>query len=127
MDECLKSCQRQIYKLPRLPAEIRITNYNPLFLMLWNMDMQFIEESTLANAQYVTGYMTKAEKSNMQNVWQEDQSVYSKLWSFGVRSLWSRECGYTRPLISFWEITCVVNLRPSNGLMCHSHTTGSAG
>ena len=98
MDECLKSCQRQIYKLPRLPAEIRINNYNPLLLMLWkaNVDIQFIGESTLAIAQYVTGYVTKAEKSNMQDVWQEvssHQSVYSKLWSFGVRSLRSRECG----------------------------------
>ena len=60
------------------------------------MDIQFIGESTLAIAQYVTGYVTKAEKSNMQDVWQEvssHQSVYSKLWSFGVRSLRSRECG----------------------------------
>ena len=63
MNECLKSCQRQINKLPRLPAEIRIYNYNPLLLMLWrvNMDIQFIGESTLAIAQYVTGYVTKAE------------------------------------------------------------------
>ena len=66
--------------------------------MLWkaNKDIQFIGESSLAIAQYVTGYVTKAEKSNMQDVWQEvssHQSVYSKLWSFGVRSLRSRECG----------------------------------
>ena len=98
MDECLKSSHRQMYRLPRSPQEIRINNYNPLLLMLWkaNMDIQFISESSLAVAQYVTGYVTKAEKSNMQEVWQEvssHQTVYSKLWSFGVRCLRSRECG----------------------------------
>ena len=97
MDECLKSSHRQMYKLPRSPQEIRINNYNPLLLMLWkaNMDLQFIGES-LAVAHYVTGYITKAEKSNMQDVWQEvssHRSVYSKLWSFGLRCLRSRECG----------------------------------
>ena len=60
------------------------------------MDIQFIGESSLAVAQYVTGYVTKAEKSNMQEIWQEvspHRTVYSKLWSFGVRCLHSRECG----------------------------------
>ncbi len=60
------------------------------------MDIQFIAESSLALAQYVTGYVTKAEKSNMQELWQEvssNKNVYSRLWSFGVRSLRSRECG----------------------------------
>ena len=60
------------------------------------MDIQFIGESSLAIAQYVTGYVTKAEKSNMQEVWEEvssHQTIYSKLWSFGVRCLRSRECG----------------------------------
>ena len=89
MEECVKGSQRQVYKLPRSPEEIRINNYNPLLLMLWkaNMDIQFIAESTLAIAQYVTGYVTKAEKSNMQDLWQQvssHQSIYSKLWSFGV-------------------------------------------
>ena len=97
VDECMKLSHRKMYKLPRSP-DIRINNYNPLLLLLWkaNMDLQFVGESTLAIAHYVTGYVTKAEKSNMQELWQEvssHNSVYSKLWSFGVRSLRSRECG----------------------------------
>ena len=47
-------------------------------------------------AHYVSGYVTKAEKSHLQDIWQEvsdTKSVYSKLWSFGIRSLRSRECG----------------------------------
>ena len=60
------------------------------------MDLQFLSESTLAIAQYVTGYVTKTKKSNMQELWQEvssHNSVCSKLWSFSVRSLRWRECG----------------------------------
>ena len=60
------------------------------------MDIQFVAESSLALAHYVTGYITKAEKGNMQDVWQQvnaNVSLYSKLWSYEVRSLRSRECG----------------------------------
>ena len=95
--DCLKA-KTKIYCLPRTTEETRVNDYNPLLLMLWkaNMDIQFVAESTLALAHYVTGYVTKAERSNMQELWQEigsNQTVYSKLWSFGVRSLRSRECG----------------------------------
>ena len=57
----------------RLPEEIRINNYNPLLLMLWkaNIDLQYIGESSLDIARYVTGYVTKAERSKMQDLWQE--------------------------------------------------------
>ena len=96
VEECLKS-RKKIYCLPRSVQECRVSDYNPL-LLLWkaNMDIQFTAESSLTLAHYVTGYVTKAEKSNMQDVWQEvnaNSSIYSKLWSFGIRSLRSRECG----------------------------------
>ena len=61
-----------------------------------NIDIQFVAESSLALAHYVSCYVTKAERSNMQEIWQEvseNKSVYSGLWSFGIRSLRSRECG----------------------------------
>ena len=97
VDNCLKA-KAKIYCLPRTKEETRVNDYNPLLLMLWkaNMDIQFVAESSLALAHYVTGYVTKAERSNMQELWQEigsNQTVYSKLWSFGLRSLRSRECG----------------------------------
>ena len=67
---------------------LRVNDYNPLLLMLWqtNIDIQFVAESSLALAHYVSGYVTKAERSNMQEMWQEvseNKSVYSRLWSFG--------------------------------------------
>ena len=97
VSESLKSRNR-IYELARTESEIRVNDYNPLLLMLWkaNIDVQFVSESSLALAHYVSGYVTKAEKSSMQEIWDqvsESKSVYSRLWSFGVRSLRSRECG----------------------------------
>ena len=44
----------------------------------------------------MSGYVTKAERSNMQEIWQEvsdNKNIYSRLWSFGIRSLRFRECG----------------------------------
>ena len=97
MEDILKSCQK-IYQLTCSDLEVRVNDYNPLILMLWkvNMDIQFVAESSLALAHYVSGYVTRAERSNMQGVWQkvsENHSIYGCLWSFGIRSLRSRECG----------------------------------
>ena len=62
--------------------------------MLWkaNMDIQFVAESSLALGHYVSDYVTKAERSNMQEV-SENHSIYGRLWSFGIHSLHSQECG----------------------------------
>ena len=97
VSDSLKS-RNKIYQLARTESEIRVNDYNPLLLMLWkaNIDVQFVAESSLALAHYVSGYVTKAEKSSMQEIWQdvsENKSIYSRLWSFGIRSLRSRECG----------------------------------
>ena len=84
--------------MPRSSAEVRINNYNPLLLLLWkaNMDIQYIAECSLALAYYVTSYVTKAEKSHIQDVWNEvgeKESIYKRLWSFGIWSMRSCECG----------------------------------
>ena len=97
VDDCLKS-NAKIYQLARGSNEVRVNDYNPLLLLLWkaNMDIQYIAESSLTLAHYVSGYVTKAEKSHMQDLWQEvgsNNNIYSKLFSFGVCSLRSRECG----------------------------------
>ena len=97
VQESLKS-RSKIYQLTRTESEVRVNDYNPLLLMLWkaNIDIQFIAESSLALAHYVSGYVTKAERSSMQEIWQEvsdTKSIYSRLWSFGIRSLHFRESG----------------------------------
>ena len=78
-------------------SEIRINHYNLLLLMLWKakIDVQFVGESSLALTHYVSGYVTKAMKSSMQEIWpkvSENKSIYGCLWSFLYRSLCSREC-----------------------------------
>ena len=54
----------RMYQLVWQESETRVNDYNPLFLMLWkaNIDIQFVAESLLALAHYVSGYITKAEK-----------------------------------------------------------------
>ena len=51
------------------------------------MDIQFIAEESLALAHYVTRHITKAERSNMQEMWDKvasKKSIYSRLFSFGI-------------------------------------------
>ena len=97
VEDSLKT-RKKIYELPRTESEVRVNDYNPLILLLWkaNIDIQFVSESSLALAHYVSGYVTKAERSNMQDIWREIQdskSIYSKLYKFGMKALSSRECG----------------------------------
>ena len=97
VEDSLKS-RSKVYHLRRAVGEERVNDYNPLLLYLWkaNLDLQYVADSSLALGHYVTAYVTKAEKSHMQELWEdisEQESLYKKLWSFGVRSLRSRECG----------------------------------
>ena len=97
VEEKLKKRQK-IYELKRSESDVRVNDYNPLILLLWqaNVDIQFVAESSLALSHYVTGYVTKAEKSSMQEKWQEigeSSSIYSRRWKFGIQALRSRECG----------------------------------
>ena len=97
VEESLK-IRNKIFQLARFELEVRVNDYNPLLLHVWNanIDIQFVAESSLALAHYVSGYVPKAERSNLQEIWQdvsENKSIYSRLWSFGVRSLRFRECG----------------------------------
>ena len=89
--------RQRIYELARSESEVRVNDYNPLLLLLRqaNIDIQFVAESFLALSHYVTGYITKVEKSSLQEVWQEfseSGSIYSRLWKFCMQSLRSREC-----------------------------------
>ena len=68
-------------------------------IYLWkgpNIDIQFVAEASLALAHYICQWLCyKAERSNMQEIWQEvsdNNSIYSCFWSFGIRSLRFRVC-----------------------------------
>ena len=56
----------------------------------------FITSMRAEEVEDVSGYVTKAERSNMQEIWDEvseNKSIHGRLWSFGIRSLRFRECG----------------------------------
>ena len=114
LEDSLKSRQK-IYQLTRSDLEVRVNDYNPLVLMLWkaNMDIQFVAESSLTLAHYVSGYVTKAERSNMQEVWQEvseNHSIYGRLWNFGIRNYVLESVVCMRLVIYCLVITSVKNL-----------------
>ena len=72
VEDSLKS-RSKVYHLQRGIGEERVNDYNPLLLYLWkaNLDIQYVADSTLALAHYVTAYVTKAEKSHMQELWED--------------------------------------------------------
>ena len=49
-----------------MESEVHVNDYSPLLLLLWkaSIDIQFVSESFLTLSQYVTSYVTKAEKSH---------------------------------------------------------------
>uniref|UniRef100_A0A1X7VHP5 Uncharacterized protein n=1 Tax=Amphimedon queenslandica TaxID=400682 RepID=A0A1X7VHP5_AMPQE len=58
------------------------------------MDLQYIAEKSLSLTEYVTGYVTKAEKSHAQDLWDEVSScdnIYSRLWKIGLKLLQAKE------------------------------------
>ena len=61
VEESLKA-RNKIYQLARSELEVRVNDYNPVLLYVWkaNIDIQFVVESSLALAHYVSGYVTKA-------------------------------------------------------------------
>ena len=91
VEDSLKS-RSKVYHLQRGVGEERVNDYNPLLLYLWkaNLDIQYVDDSSLALAHYITA------RRHMQELWEdisEQKSLYKKLWSFGVRSLRAHECG----------------------------------
>ena len=72
VEDSLKT-KGKLYHLKSTEDEVKINDYNPLLLKFWkaNMDIQYIAESTMALAHYVSGYVTKADRSRIQDIWQE--------------------------------------------------------
>lgn len=57
------------------------------------MDIQFIVESSLALAPYVSGYVTKAERSFVWEQISENKSLYSHFFKLGLNCLQTHEVG----------------------------------
>ena len=88
--------QKRLYYLTRSPAEKNINDYNPVLIKLWkgNMDIQFIGEDSYSLEQYITKYITKADKSHLSNAdFGINDSNISQIWQFVLRTLRGREIG----------------------------------
>ncbi|XP_066600007.1 uncharacterized protein [Prorops nasuta] len=88
----------RLYDLPRSQDEININDYNPSILCAWegNMDIQFVGEKSTLLTWYTTKYVSKSEKSNIQDAFEvinSTKSLCSNLWNIGMRMLNHRECG----------------------------------
>ena len=97
VEQSMKS-EKRIYHLNRSEEEVRVNDYNPLLLLLWkaNIDVSFTSECSLALADYVSGYVTNAERGHMQELWQDifdNKGLYSKLFRIGIKCLDSRSIG----------------------------------
>ena len=84
----LKS-HKKIYQHAHNEKATNVNDYNPCLLLLWkgNMDIRFVAESLLALAYYVSGYVTNAKRSNMEDIWREvgeTKSAYGSLWNSGI-------------------------------------------
>uniref|UniRef100_A0A1X7USH7 ATP-dependent DNA helicase n=1 Tax=Amphimedon queenslandica TaxID=400682 RepID=A0A1X7USH7_AMPQE len=90
--------EKRIHYLKRSEEEARVNDYNPLLLLLWkaNINVSFTSECSLALADYMSGYVTKAEGGHMLDLWQDildDGGLYSKLFRIGIRCLDSQSIG----------------------------------
>jgi hypothetical protein len=92
------NAKARLYELPRTQFERTINDYNPLILLLWggNVDVQYVGESTSAVARYIVGYVTKAEKTQLQDFWEQvdkNQTLAKQLAGLFFRKMTMRECG----------------------------------
>ena len=56
VEDSLKS-RNKVYQLQRSVGKEGVNDYNPLLLYLWNLDLQYVADSNLALAYYVTAYV----------------------------------------------------------------------
>ena len=114
VESTLKS-RKRIFQLTRNENKSTVNDYAPLLLLLWqvNMDIQFVFELRLALAHYVSGYLPKAERSNMQDIWQEVEKARAFKDASGTlpyNASAHESVVFTRQVICCLETTCITSL-----------------
>ena len=89
---------KNMYNLPRKENERTVNPYNPALLSEWqaNMDIQYIGEHSYVLNQYVTSYMTKAEKNQTKDMWElmnQNKSQASQIMTILNARFRDREVG----------------------------------
>ena len=91
--------RKRLYHLPRTAEESHINNYNPALLLAnqANVDVQYIAHLGSRLPYYITDYVTKNERSEQDEMWQEifttSKSLASNALSFMLRSVKNRQVG----------------------------------
>ena len=86
-----KARNRRLYDLPRTSDEISINDYNAVLLLTWkaNIDVSFVADAAHGLANYVGGYTTKGERSQLEELADDRsrqfQNSYSAAFSFGAK------------------------------------------
>ena len=88
--------RKRLYHLPRTSHETNINDYNPALLMAnqANVDIQYIAHLGSRLPYYITDYVTKHERSEQDEMWQEifssSKSLASNALSFMLQSVKNR-------------------------------------
>ena len=87
--------EKKICHVKRSEEEVRINDYNPPLLLLWQAKLMC---SSLVRLPWLwqNMYVTKAERSHLQDLWQDIvdiPNIYSKLFKVGIKCLGSQEIG----------------------------------
>ena len=89
----------RMYQLARRAEERCINDYNPALLLAWkaNVDVSYIADKAHGVAGYTTGYITKSEKSHLEDVANDikavSESPFKAAFHFGAKMLSEREMG----------------------------------
>jgi hypothetical protein len=88
----------KLYSLKRRFCERYINDYNVYILEIWcgNHDLQYMLSQSIALDKYITSYITKAERNNSEELWDEcnkNKTLKGALKSFGLKSLKERQMG----------------------------------
>ena len=119
VEDSLKT-KGKLYHLKRTEDEVKINDYNPLLLKVWkaNMDIQYIAESTLALAHYVSGYVTKLREVTYRTSGRRSVTTSRSIAGCGASEFDTyalESVGSMKPVTCYLATTSVINLARLSG------------
>ena len=94
-----KQPRKRLYNIQRGDDEVRINDYNAALLLASqsNVDVQYIGHTGSRLPYYITAYVTKHERSEQDQMWEEiysaSRSLGSNAMSFALKAVKSRQVG----------------------------------
>ena len=94
-----RHANNRLYDVVRGSSESMVNDYNPELLLAWNgnMDVRFVADEARTVARYVTGYIAKAERSQLEDIAEAARQAHAdpfrRAFYFGAQALAQREIG----------------------------------